>query len=327
MALAGPHIQLTWPELVCPSDGQRLAVCQDALVCPSNHRWRIESSIPRMVPERNYADAFGVQWKTYRRTQLDSYTNTTLSRDRARRCLGNECWELLHRRERCEVLEVGCGAGRFTEILLSTAAFVTSVDLSVAVEANRENFPQNARHRVLQADVRQLPFERGQFDVVFCLGVVQHTPNPEETIQKLYEQVRPGGWLVIDHYTRTLSEMTKAARLLRLAFRHLSPEQGLKWSRWLVDRLLPVHKAVQRHRIAQQVLSRVSPVLAYYHHLPLDDDLHREWALLDTHDYLTDRYKHFRTKSQIQRTFEAIGASSIWCEYGGNGVEGRCRRR
>jgi hypothetical protein len=162
--------------------------------------------------------------------------------------------------------------------------------------------------------------------VVFCLGVIQHTPNSEATIQKLYEQVRPGGWLIIDHYTRDLSEMTKLAFLYRMVMIRLSPEQGLKWSRRLVDLFLPLHKAVRRHRVAQALLSRVSPVLAYYHHHALNDDLQREWALLDTHDSLTDRFKHFRSQRQIRRVLAGLGAVSIWCERGGNGVEARCRR-
>ena len=45
-----------------------------------------------------------------------------------------------------------------------------------------------------------------------------------------------------------------------------------------------------------------------------------------THDSLTDWYKHFRTKGQIERTLESLGAVAIWCGYGGNGVEARCGR-
>jgi SAM-dependent methyltransferase len=225
-----------------------------------------------------------------------------------------------------DLLEVGCGAGRFTEILLSTNAYVTSVDMSAAVEANQDNCPQGARHRLLQADVFHLPFAPKQYDVVFCLGVVQHTPNPEQTIRKLYEQVRPNGWLVIDHYTWSLSEVTKAANLYRMLFKRMPPEQGLKWSQNLVNAFLPLHKMVRNSRAAQALLSRVSPVLSYYHHLPLNDALQREWALLDTHDALTDRYKHFRTKRQIERALESVGAIATWCQYGGNGVEARCRR-
>ena len=321
----GPAIG--WPELVCPNDHLPVARQGDAMVCAKGHRWHVHAGIPRMLPgTSNYADAFGLQWRTYRKTQLDSYTKTTLSRDRARRCIGEEAWKRLHEPGGIDVLEVGCGAGRFTEVLLSTGSRVTSVDMSGAVDANQENFPQDLRHRIVQADVRQLPFVPGRFDVVFCLGVIQHTPDPEQTIEKLYEQVKPGGLLVIDHYTYTLSEMTKSAPLFRFVFCRVSPETGLRWNRRLVEFFLPFHKAVRHHRVAQSLLSRVSPVLAYYHALPLDDDLQRDWALLDTHDSLTDRFKHFRTRGQIVRRLQGLGAGAIVTSYGGNGVEARCQR-
>jgi SAM-dependent methyltransferase len=198
--------------------------------------------------------------------------------------------------------------------------------MSDAVDANQDNFPQNERHRILQADVRTLPFAPGQFDLVFCLGVIQHTPDSEATIGKLYEQVKPGGMLVIDHYTYTLSELTKTAPIFRLVMTRVSPERGLRWNRRIVDFFLPLHRAVRHHRVAQSLLSRISPVLAYYHALPLDDALQREWALLDTHDSLTDRFKHLRTAKQVTRRLRSLGAENVEAWYGGNGVEARCRR-
>lgn len=317
-----------WPGLVCPDHGEPLHSSPDGATCPRGHRWHRRAGIVRFVPDTdNYSEGFGVQWKAFRRTQLDSYTNTSLSRDRARRCVGEPCWTLLHHGERpVHVLEVGCGAGRFTEVLLSTGACVTSIDLSSAVEANDENFPQGDAHRIFQADVLRLPFAPQQYDVVFCLGVVQHTRNPEETIERLYQQVKPGGWLVIDHYTYTLSHLTKYAAIVRLFYRRMSPAHGLERTARLVDRWLPLHQMARRSRVAQAVLSRVSPVLSYYHVLPLNDELQREWALLDTHDALTDWYKHFRTRAQVRRALGCIGAVDIWCEYGGNGVEARARR-
>ena len=317
---------VSWPAVVCPLDGGLLDTDASHLACAGGHLWDVIAGIPRMIPSAgNYADAFGLQWQTYRKTQLDSYTRTTLSRDRARRCVGAETWRILQERP-VNVLEVGCGAGRFTEVLLATQALVTSVDYSSAVDANQQSFPQTERHRIFQADVRQLPFMPGQFDLVFCLGVIQHTPDPEQTIRKLYEQVRPGGSLVIDHYTWSLSEVTKSATLVRMVLSRTRPESGLRWSRRIVNAFLPLHKAARHSRIAQALLSRVSPVLSYYQTLPLSDELQREWALLDTHDSLTDRYKRFRTKGQILRTLTELGAERIWCEYGGNGVEARCRR-
>ena len=149
--------------------------------------------------------------------------------------------------------------------------------------------------------------------------------GPGARIQEMRQKV-PGGWLVLDHYTYTLSRLTKASPLFRLVLRRVSPARGLRWTQHLVRVFLPLHRAARRHRLAQALLSRISPVLAYYHVLPLDDHLQRQWALLDTYDALTDWYKHLRTRGQIRRILERLGAVDIWCEYGGNGVEARCRR-
>jgi SAM-dependent methyltransferase len=316
-----------WPELACPEDGQPLSGAEREMACENGHRWKIHQRIPRLIPQENsYADAFGLQWNVYRRTQLDSFTLTTISEDRARRCLGEECWQMLSRPERTDVLEVGCGAGRFTEVLLGRGAHVTSVDLSSAVDANQENFQQGERHRILQADARRLPFEPGRYDLVFCLGVIQHTPDPEETIAKLYAQVKPGGWMVIDHYTYSLSYYTRTMPLFRMVLRRMGAQSGLKWTDRIVGLFFPLHRAVGKNRAAMALLSRVSPVVSYYHAFTLNDELHRQLSLLDTHDALTDWFKHFRTKGQIQRTLGGLGAARIWCERGGNGIEARCQR-
>ena len=88
-----------------------------------------------------------------------------------------------------------------------------------------------------------------------------------------------------------------------------------------------MHRALKKHPWLQVALSRVSPLLTYYHAYPeLDDRLQYEWALLDTHDSLTDYHKHLRTPAQIVATLEALGGRDIWVAEGGNGVEARCRR-
>ena len=75
------------------------------------------------------------------------------------------------------------------------------------------------------------------------------------------------------------------------------------------------------------LLNRISPVTSYYSAFPqLNDQQQEEWALLDTHDGLTDWFKHIRNKKQIRTTLENLGAINIWCEYGGNGVEARCKK-
>jgi SAM-dependent methyltransferase len=240
-----------------------------------------------------------------------------------RRCLGNQLWKTL---PQSHVLECGCGAGRFTEVLLDAGAYVTSIDLSDAVDANVQNFPIGPAHRVAQADILKLPFEHGGFDVVVCLGVIQHTPNPELTIERLAQHVRPGGWLVIDHYTYDFGWYTKSAPLFRMILKRLPTDVSMRFTERLVDVMLPLHKRVAHSRL-RSIVGRISPVLTHYATYPaLDDRLQREWALLDTHDSLTDYFKHFRTREQIRRHLRGLGFGEIWCEYGGNGVEARGRR-
>src|SRR4030095_1644460 len=106
----------SWPEWSCPTHRTRIKDQGDILVCPGGHTFPCRNGIPRFVANSNYAAAFGAQWKKYRLTQLDSYTGTTISRDRAQRCIGEKLWRELDGKQ---VLECGCGAGRFTEILLA----------------------------------------------------------------------------------------------------------------------------------------------------------------------------------------------------------------
>ena len=246
----------------------------------------------------------------------------------ARRCLGEELWRQLSSPQPCDVLEAGCGAGRFTEVLLNTPlTHVFSVDYTSAVDANQDNCPQDDSHRIFQADINCLLFASRQFDLVFCLGVIQHTPCPEETIAKLYDSVKPGGALVLDHYNFSLRKLTKIGQLLRLLLKRMPSEKQLKYTRRLVDIFFSLHRAVSHVWLFQIILSRVSPIVTYYFTYPeLNDRLQYEWALLDTHDSLTDWYKHFRSKNQIKRILTNLGAVDIEVAYGGNGVEARCRR-
>jgi SAM-dependent methyltransferase len=309
------------PEWRCPTHGLALRDVGTRLVCPRGDSFSWRNGIPRFVSDEDYAGSFGIQWNTYRLTQLDSHTGTTASRDRARRCIGEEDWRRL---EGMQVLECGCGAGRFTEVLLERRALLTSVDLTDAVDANAKNFPQGPNHRIAQADILALPFEPRQFDLVFCLGVIQHTPSPETTIARLYDQVRPGGALVIDHYGYRLGWYLSLKPLYRRALRRLSVDRGMRATERLVDLWHPVHRRAGRF---EKLLDRISPVYSFYRRAPgLPDEHQRALALLDTHDGLTDWYKWFRTRGQIRQALERLGLQDIRVTKGGNGIEARGRR-
>ena len=106
-----------WPAWHCPRHKTLLSEQQDKLCCSEGDSFLCINQIPRFVICSHYAGAFGEQWKRYRLTQLDSYTKTTISKDRLYRCLGEPLRTSLKGKH---VLECGCGAGRFTEVIFSS---------------------------------------------------------------------------------------------------------------------------------------------------------------------------------------------------------------
>jgi SAM-dependent methyltransferase len=206
--------------------------------------------------------------------------------------------------------------------------------LSEAVEANYENCGASDHYFVCQANIAKLPVPPQQFDVVMCLGVIQHTPDPEATIRALAGNVKPGGWLVIDHYTgKALLRPTQAA--LRWLLLKCSPKFTLPLCTALTSVLWPVHRLCWRMRgtrhpllaAARAGFLNLSPILDYQYSYPsLGGRLLKSWAVLDTHDALTDYYKHSRTTDEIAATLAELGLVEVVASYGGNGVEARARR-
>ena len=325
-----------WPYYIDPKSGDKLVEKinsnnQSYLSSNSGVSYPIIKGIPRILRDfNNYSSAFGEQWIKWRKTQLDSYTNTTISSDRLYRCVGDDIINRFkNSKDPLHVLEVGCGAGRFTEILLKFPSIrLTSIDLSSAVEANAQNFPQNSYHRIIQTDLLELPFELMKFDIVICLGVIQHTPKPENSIKKLYEQVKPGGDLVIDHYTFDISRITKiTANILRPIIKRVSNKNRFYIIETLVNIFFPIHRLIRKLPILQKIFSRISPIITYFHVYPeLPENLQKEWSMLDTHDGLTDWYKHLRSLKQIKEILHNLQAISINIKNGGNGIEARCKR-
>ena len=329
------------PELRCLEHGAAFSAdpgprVEDStrLVCASGCAVPVEAGVPRFTGSESYAAGFGLQWTAYARTQLDSATGTRISRDRLARCMGG-----LQNVVGGTVLEVGCGAGRFTEVLLDVGARVFASDLSRAVEANHANLQGRAGYFVCQADLMRLPIAPGAFDAVVALGVLQHTPSPEAAIVALAAALRPGGLLAVDHYTRPQATgwrwRVAAALLPRSLLRHvmltLPPRRAHAVTTGLTRVLLPLHRALWRKgpvvSRARRLLRYLSPVVDHYDRLPeLSAAQLAEWAALDTHDGLTDRYKHLRSADELRAALEAAGLVGIEVAYGGNGVEARARK-
>lgn len=310
-------------DFVSPSTKEKLTQQNGALVSAKGESFPVVKGIPRFVPIENYASAFGLQWNTFAKTQLDSHSSLNITLERLERCLGFPLSGLKGK----TVLEVGCGAGRFTELLVDCGAQVHSIDLSHAVEANRQNIGDRPNYRIAQAGAYEIPFPDNAFDVVICLGVVQHTPSSEKTIESLWQKVMPGGLLVIDHYRWRLAYYSNLRFVYREFFRKMKPEKSQRIIHQLVDIFFPLHWAFKNNKLFYWLLIRFTPLFEYVREYPeLSKEAHKEWCRMDTYDGLTDYYKHLRTPKQINRLLEKLGGKNIQVSRGGNGVEARCTK-
>lgn len=307
-------------DYISPKTQLPLIENQGFLVTSGGEKFPLVNSIPRFVPNDNYAAAFGLQWQTFKKTQLDSHVGIPVTRERVERCLGFKIEGLKDK----TVLEVDAGAGRFTELLVKGGGLIHSIDLSVAVEVNKENIGEAANYQIAQDSVYDIPYPDNSFDYVVCLGVIQHTPDPEKTIQFLWSKVKPGGTLVIDHYKWRIGYYSTLAPIYRAILKEMKPARSKKIVDSLVNFFFPLHWKLQNATILNWMLHRVSPLIVYMKLFPDQDrNFHYEWSKLDTYDQLTDYYKHLRTPEQIKKTMESLQAKNIWINEAGNSVEAR----
>jgi SAM-dependent methyltransferase len=321
-------VSASLPPLVDPTTQLPLTLEQDGWRNAAHVLYPIVRGVARFVPSDNYAADFGEQWNRFPKTQLDSHSGTFLSSSRLQRVLG-PLWASLADRE---VLEAGSGAGRFSEVLLAQGARLDSFDYSSAVDANFAAHGGRPGFRLVQADLRQMPYPAAHYDLVLCLGVIQHTPNPEESIRALWSRVKPGGWLAFDHYRRKVRNYLPppigvGGMAYRWYFLSLPRERRFAAVKRVVDFWFPLVWRFRASKWIQFVIARFNPVVNYYPQFGLRDrDMYYEWMLLDTHDAMTDVYKHRRSAGEIRRFLASLGAVDIDVWHGGNGVEARCRK-
>lgn len=104
------------------------------------------------------------------------------------------------------VLDVGCGGGILSESMARRGADVLGIDmgeapLSVArIHAEKENV-ENVEYR--QTPVEELlPDMAGQFDVVTCMEMLEHVPDPSSIVAACQKLVKPNGLCVFSTINR-----------------------------------------------------------------------------------------------------------------------------
>jgi 2-polyprenyl-3-methyl-5-hydroxy-6-metoxy-1,4-benzoquinol methylase len=245
--------------LACPACGARLGA--DWRCCGCGSPFEAPDGIPKLrLPGSARIEAVR---RFYERTPFPGYApRDTLETIRAR--AGRSSAAVLLDRAipgDAHVLEMGCGTGQLCLYLARADRLVVGADLARAplemAEAAARRFGIEGA-RFVETDVCQPGLKAGVFDVVYCSGVLHHTPDPRASFAALARLARRGGMIVVGVYNaiarlplRIRRAMARASGFRLVPFDPVLRERRQEPARreaWLRDQY--GHPEEHRHTLA-----------------------------------------------------------------------------
>jgi len=292
-------------DLRCVSCQKTLHFTSKTLTCSNCVRkFTIERDIPRFVDFEYYTHNFGLQWKRFASTQLDSANGMNRSARRFQKETNMNVADL----EDLVVLDAGCGAGRFLELLKGDYSKKFGVDMSLAVEIAKEN---NPKVNIIQADISKLPFSDNYFDVVYSIGVIHHTSEPKSVLRELTRILRDGGILSLCFYenyrwyTKLYSKYLIRPITKRLPSRLLMRIIEISSYVWFPLTSLLFKLPLSIGKMFQFII----PVANYVSEDYSSKKSRKEEAILDTFDMLAPKYDKPLSRREIFQWLNSFGVT------------------
>jgi SAM-dependent methyltransferase len=179
------------------------------LSCAESHVFPIVRGVPRLLTSQQLAasggatiaESFSREW-THFDYDLDRTWGQTVEQRRL---------DFLRHVDRTHeslvgkvVLDAGCGNGALSVAISTFGCEVVATDISGSVEGAYQHFRDDvgAHTHFVQSDLMNPAVRPAAFDVVYCAGVLHHTPNTRRTFDTVLTSVAPGGSLFVWLYWR-----------------------------------------------------------------------------------------------------------------------------
>ena len=287
------------------ADGSILAGTLTCLGC--QEKYPIINGIPRFIENDNYGSSFGFQWNRFRREQIDSFNGTKIS---AKRFYGETEWTPEWLKGKW-ILDVGCGAGRFLDVAAESGAEVVGIDLSNAIEVSQLNLEGKPNAHFIQASIYDLPFKKNIFDGVYCIGVIQHTPDPKKSLAVLPSFTKENGKVAVTVYEKKWYTPLYGKYLWRPFLKGMSDEKLLNLINKTMPYLFPLTSFLFSLPLIGKVFIFLIPVANYIHEKELSRDQRYAWAILDTFDMLSPEFDQPPSPEEIWNALSSAGVRNL----------------
>ena len=266
-----------------PVDGSKLKQETDQLVDVGGNQWPIVDGIPRFV-QSEHLESFGLQWNKYEVAHDDEDQATFAAKT------GVKLGELAG----LKVLDAGCGGGRYCKVVAEAGGTVFGADHTHAVEKAAKLCSHLDNVKLMQADLKQLPFEPESFDFVFSIGVMHHDSDTKAVFDAVAKMVRPGGRYSVWLYRRNQWWQEWLNTSLRKRTTKWKPERLERWCRF--------GATLGGLPIVNRTLNKVINFSAHQSH---------ENRVCDTFDWWAPEFQYHHTVDELKTWFEAAGFEQL----------------
>ncbi len=99
-----------------------------------------------------------------------------------------------------KILEIGAGSGCDVLCLSKMGAYGYALDFSSESIKTMRYWSKKTKTNISikQADIRNLPYEKSLFDMIYSVGLMEHFENPLPLLEKQLSSIKKGGFLLID---------------------------------------------------------------------------------------------------------------------------------
>jgi SAM-dependent methyltransferase len=273
------------PPLLCPNCRQPLAkLGTDAVTCAAcGGTVPVVQGLPRFVASQ-HLESFGRQWNRYEVAHDDEDRATFVAKT------GVPLEELAG----LNVLDAGCGGGRYSKVAGEAGARVWGADHSHAVDKAARLCAHLPAVRFVQADLKRLPFPEQSFDFVFSIGVMHHDVDTRAVFDAVARLVKPGGRYSVWLYRRNQWWQESLNTWLRSHTTRMPHDRLERWCRW--------GATLGGLPLVRQTLNKVVNFSAH------PDPANR---LCDTFDWYAPQYQHHHTVDELLGWYREAGFGDL----------------